>query len=247
MPLENTGLMLGALSGPHPEPLTVAELIRLVGTLAAAFIALGVMGKFIFKRLGECCPVCSHKLLRGQQINKSRVQEMLKFFRELEGEKNKDPSSLFVCEHCHRVFDHVADSTKARPVQAMLEELDVSKCRACGAQALMYLADIIRTNAIADFRKKDETLVPVLPCLWCTQKPLNVVDCKACPTPLTALGCRKCHTLHAWLPLYDHKLMYLVQLTQKTLQYVPPSFRTGGDSSRESTKDKYGSGWLGRS
>ena len=188
------------------------------------YVTFGVIGlglfikflTFIVRKIGCCCHRCGNRMNFWDELEEADRRDILKYFRQHEKRK-PDTSSIFVCPHCKYVYDDFSGEKRS------MEGDNASHCKVCNGWYVNYLGQLGRGIDIDAFREKNAPLLDQTECLSCDRKPVGNIDCIKCDTKFKVMGCNKCKTLYAWLPMMEKEFHYTVPLTEEKIIRKGPS------------------------
>jgi len=189
-----------------------------VAIVAVVALLLGL--RWIVRRVGCNCHLCGERMVFFRDLKEEEQGEILSYFQEYEHRLPKT-NAILVCRGCRIVYDDFSGEARS------MEGDDITYCKVCKSPWVSYLGGHIRsgdTRDITGFREKNSSLIDSIECLRCTREPIDALSCAACDTKVRVLGCRMCHTLHAWTSVRKNGLKFLVPLTDKAVASGPGEF-----------------------
>ncbi len=106
-----------AITRDPDRPVTPLTLVMVVLFFAAGAVLVGVIGRWVSRRLAFPCRSCGHPRVQFfRQLAPDEQVAILEYFERAEG-RSVEPEHLYVCPQCRRVLDDFSGSHRSRDMQ----------------------------------------------------------------------------------------------------------------------------------
>ncbi len=186
-------------------------LVPSITVLLSLVIMVGLLA-WLIKKVGCNCHECGERMDTYEELSSEQQRVIRRYFREEEG-RRPDFSAIFVCPHCHFVYDDFSGEKRS------MEGDERSYCKVCGRPSVryMYSAGLRRGRDV--FREAYPELADEYECLRCGGD--RIGDCVMCDTEPKLFACSRCITLYRWFSPDDTELKFMRPITDETLVEEP--------------------------